>query len=146
MSDAEPQEERRAPEHFILLGIALLAIAGTAALGLLVEPDPRGFGTHEQLGMAPCRTMDLVGIPCPGCGVTTSVSLLWHGEPWASFLNQPFGFLLGLLVPLIASLAIYRHLRGADLYADALKIGWGKPLLGFASVMVVAWIYKVIQL
>ena len=30
--------------------------------------------------------------------------------------------------------------------ADALKLGWGKPLMGLASVMVLAWIYKVIQL
>jgi len=129
-----------------MLGGAALTIAGVVTLGLFVEPDPRGFGTHEQLGLAPCKSMDTIGIPCPGCGVTTSVSLLWQGEPWASFLNQPFGFLFGLLAPLAALLAIYRHLRGADIYEDALKVRWGKLLLGFASVMLLAWIYKVIQL
>lgn len=146
MAGANRGETRRTAEHYLLLGAAALAIVGVVTLSLLVEPDPRGFGTHEQLGMSPCRTMEVLGVPCPGCGVTTSVSLLWHGEPWGSFLNQPFGFLMGLLVPLTALLAIYRHLRGADLYADALKLGWGKPLMGLASVMVMAWIYKVIQL
>jgi len=130
----------------MLLCLCALALVGVAVLGSWVDPDPRGFGTHEQLGLAPCRTMDVIGIPCPGCGVTTSVSLLWHGELWASFSNQPFGFLLGLLVPLAALGAVVRHFRGGDLYADSLKMRWGKWLIGLASVMVLAWIFKITQL
>ena len=130
----------------MLLGLCALTLVGVAVLGVWVDPDPRGFGTHEQLGLAPCRTLDVIGIPCPGCGVTTSVSLLWHGELWASFMNQPFGFLLGLLVPLAALGAVVRHLGGGDLYADSLKMRWGKALLALASVMVLAWIYKITQL
>jgi len=89
--------------------------------------------------------MDIVGIPCPGCGVTTSVSLLWHGDLWASFLNQPFGFLLGLFVPIAALGAFVQHFRGRDIYADALKMRLGRWLLGLGSVMVVAWVYKITQ-
>jgi len=130
----------------MLLVFAVAVIAGVAVLGIWVDPDPRGFGTHEQLGLAPCRTLDVIGIPCPGCGVTTSVSLLWHGELWASFSNQPFGFLLGLFVPLAALGAVVRHFRGRDLYTDVLAVRWGKCFIGLASVMVLAWIYKITQL
>ena len=137
---------RKPLEHFVILGLSALVFVGVMVLGAFVDPDPRGFGTPEQLGLAPCRTLDVIGIPCPGCGVTTSVSLLWHGELWASFLNQPFGFLLGLLVPLAALGAVVRHFRGGDLYADTLKMRWGKWLIGLASVMVLAWIFKITQL
>lgn len=130
----------------MLLSLCALTLMGVAVLGVWVDPDPRGFGTHEQLGLAPCRTMDVIGIPCPGCGVTTSVSLLWHGELWASFLNQPFGFLLGLFVPLAALGAVVGHFRGRDLYTDALAMRWGKWFIGLASVMVLAWIYKITQI
>jgi len=144
--DAMKERDGRGFEHYLIMGIALVALAAALVLGLCVDPDPRGFGTHEQLGLAPCRTMEVIGIPCPGCGVTTSVSLLWHGDLWASFTNQPFGFLMGLLVPFTALGAFVRHLRGRDLYADTVKMRWGRWLLGLGSVMVAAWIYKLIQL
>lgn len=139
-------DEKRPPEHYMLLGLAVLALVGIGVLGLWVDPDPRGFGTHEQLGLAPCRTMEWAGIPCPGCGVTTSVSLLWHGSLWASFVNQPFGFLMGLFVPLAALCAFGAHIRGRDLYAGALALRLGRWLMAFGSVMLVAWIYKISQM
>lgn len=147
-ANSHPPEgkKRRTAEHFILLGFSILALGGICVLGLVVEPDPRGFGTHEQLGLAPCRTIEWAGIPCPGCGVTTSVSLLWHGDPWASFVNQPFGFLMGVFVPLAALGAIVLNFRGNDLYNDMTTMRWGRWLLGLVSLMIVAWIYKIIQL
>ena len=130
----------------MLLCFGIVALVGVSVLGLWVDPDPRGFGTHEQLGLAPCRTMEWAGIPCPGCGVTTSVSLLWHGDLWASFVNQPFGFLMGILTPLAALGIIVNHFRGHDLYADLTAMRWGRWLLGLVSLIIVAWIYKIIQL
>ena len=129
----------------MLFGVAVVSLVGVAVLGLAVDPAPRGFGTHEQLGLAPCRTMEWIGIPCPGCGVTTSVSLLWHGDLWASFVNQPFGFLMGVVIPLGAVGAIVRHFRGHDLYAEAAAMRWGRWLLGLGTVMLVAWVYKILQ-
>jgi len=150
MDEADPsapdRSERTLAEHYILLGFSVLALVGVGVLGFVVDPDPRGFGTHEQFGLAPCRTMEWAGIPCPGCGVTTSVSLLWHGHLWDSFVNQPFGFLLGVLVPLVALGAVVRHFRGHDLYADATGLSWGRALFGLGSLLLLAWVYKIIQL
>ncbi|NOZ39287.1 MAG: DUF2752 domain-containing protein [Planctomycetes bacterium] len=67
------------------LGRLLLATAGILGLTLLVtarnlEPDPRGFGTHEQLGLTPCTFQELTGHVCPLCGGTTAWALLLRGE------------------------------------------------------------------
>lgn len=55
----------------------VLTVLGTAGLVLLVvarnlEPDPRGFGTHEQLGLTPCTIQQWTGQLCPTCGATTA--------------------------------------------------------------------------
>ena len=44
------------------------------AVLLTVEPDSRGFGTHQRFGLPPCTFKMMFGIPCPSCGGTTSVA------------------------------------------------------------------------
>lgn len=63
----------------------LLAACGAAAVVLLatargLNPDPRGFGTHEQLGLAQCGFTRLTGWRCPTCGMTTSWSYAARGN------------------------------------------------------------------
>src|SRR5690606_14592168 len=64
--------------------IAWLAIAtaGAAVLVLarMLEPDARGHGTHEQLGLPPCGFLELTGVPCPGCGLTTAFAHLARAD------------------------------------------------------------------
>ncbi|MCX2720039.1 DUF2752 domain-containing protein [Lentiprolixibacter aurantiacus] len=51
--------------------------------------------------MLPCLSKQLLGMPCPGCGIQRSVSLIFQGEFYAAFLMYPaiypimalFGFL-----------------------------------------------------
>jgi hypothetical protein len=66
----------------------LVALLGLGILGLLVtasrlEPDPRGFGTHEQLGLTPCSFYRWTGRLCPTCGATTAWAHLLNGN-WAA--------------------------------------------------------------
>ncbi len=44
------------------------------------DGEPLRLGTHQQLGLPPCSFKELVGIPCPSCGMTSSFSLLLHGD------------------------------------------------------------------
>jgi hypothetical protein len=85
---------------------------------LRVQPDPRGHGTHEQLGLDACGWPLAYGIPCPACGCTTAACLLVHGRVVAAFATQPFGAAVaavGLLVGVHAALCLLRGRSFADL-------------------------------
>jgi Protein of unknown function (DUF2752) len=132
--------KRGTPHWLILLGF-WGATATMVLLALVAKPDERGFGTHEQLGLPPCRMMAWTDVPCPGCGVTTSVTLASQGQFVESFLVQPFGLLTAIALPLLALWALFVHRRGADLYEVIARhrAGWVKVTLG---LMGAAWVYK----
>lgn len=79
--------------------LALLALLGALALlgtAWRLDPDPRGHGTHEQLGLEPCGYLASYGHPCPTCGMTTSFSNGVRLRFAESFRASPAGFLLCL--------------------------------------------------
>lgn len=79
--------------RWLLLFWSLLLLAGFGvAAGL--KPDPRGFGTHQALGLPPCTVRLLLGIPCPSCGMTTSFSHFIRGQFVDSVRANAAGFLL----------------------------------------------------
>jgi hypothetical protein len=101
------------------LALTLLAIGLAALLGVAraLEPNPRGRGTHEQLGLPPCTFVVLFGRPCPSCGMTTAWAWLVRGEVRAALRANASGALMAMLalvgVPwLLASAARGRWLPG----------------------------------
>lgn len=74
-----------------LVGLGLLAIAG----GL--RPDPRGQGTHEQLGLPPCTFRMLFNVRCPTCGMTTAWSHFAHGHVRQALMTHVSGTVLATL-------------------------------------------------
>jgi hypothetical protein len=93
------------------LGGATRGLLAAFALALLVilvvarrlEPDPRGYGTHERLGLWPCAFRATTGRPCPTCGMTTSFAWFVRSEPVRSWRANPAGSLLAptsmILIP-----------------------------------------------
>jgi hypothetical protein len=71
-----------------IAGIALLA-AGAAI---------SATGVHPALG---CPLRALTGVPCPLCGMTTSVEATLQGEPGAALATNPAG-----LVAVVAALLL----------------------------------------
>jgi len=73
------RKERAAAGGFALLGCLVFVIAA-----ILSPYDaagrPLSHGTHRQLGLPPCTMKALTGVPCPSCGMTTSISLVMHGD------------------------------------------------------------------
>ncbi len=70
--------------------------------GVVLRPDGRGHGTHQQLGLPPCPSVLLFHRPCPGCGLTTSISAVLHGDVALSWSAHPFGIPLYSLWTLTA--------------------------------------------
>lgn len=124
-----------------LLVLGVLGIFGVLMFG--TSPDPRGHGTHEQLGMTPCSWPRVHGMPCMTCGVTTSASLLLHGRPIAAFLTQPFGMLLTLTALLFIALSISHLVRGECLASRVAFWPWPKILIFWVLLLLGAWYYKI---
>lgn len=130
--------------HWLVLGTLVIAACLLGLLALSVEPDPRGYGTHEQLGAEPCGILARYGVPCPGCGVTTATVLALRGRPLAAARTQPFGLAVGVGVPALALLAIGAHLAGRDLGRIAARLRWGRWLAGAAALLVLSWVYRLL--
>ncbi|MBN2308167.1 MAG: DUF2752 domain-containing protein [Candidatus Hydrogenedentes bacterium] len=122
------------------LGVVLAIVIGSQ----LLTPDPRGLGTHEQLGLPPCGTVRLFGIPCPFCGMTTAFVLAAQGHFAKAFVAQPAGLLLFVL-----------GIVGAGACGLFGALGrWPDPILkreharwlGWLALFVLAaaWLYKVV--
>ena len=92
-----------------LVGFGLLALL---ALAVWLEPDPRGFGTHQQLGLPPCTFEVLFDCRCPSCGMTTSWSYLVRGQLLNSLRANCGGTMLALVTSLLAPWMVLSALAG----------------------------------
>ncbi len=87
--------------------VAAAGLAGLLAVARKLEPDPRGFGTHTQLGLRSCAFLNATGRLCPTCGMTTSFAWLTRGRLDRSWQANPAGCVYALLsIPLIAWLVL----------------------------------------
>ena len=94
----------------------IASLVGSAILlfGLLIatylQPDSRGHGTHQQLGLPPCTFEFLLHFPCPACGMTTSWAYAVRGQWQQSIQVNLGGFVFFLLaamsVPTLVAAAI----------------------------------------
>ena len=127
--------------------VLYLAASGAAAVlllvGRLLQPSPGGVGTHEQLGLPPCGFLYFTGIPCPGCGLTTSVAYAAHLHFYESIATQPFGFVVFLLATLSIPASVYLIYRRIP-YAELLNFR-GKSFLTYLllTLFLFSWFYKI---
>ena len=105
VTQARPAASRRTRIWSAVVAIGCGTVLGVA---IKLQPDPRGYGTHQQLGSAPCGMILSTGLPCPTCGMTTAFSHTVRGSWWSAFWAQPAGFVLALTT--IA--ALFVSLRG----------------------------------
>lgn len=123
-----------------LIGLAVCLVAGFG-LALCLEPDPRGYGTHQRLGLPECTIRSLFDGPCPGCGMTTSFAYFVRGEFRASAQANPAGLWMAAgclaLIPWCGVSAYRGRLWGVDdpwPTAAVLAASWGGT-----SLLVWAW-------
>ena len=124
-----------------------LCIAGCCLAVLIVAagltPSPHGLGTHQELGLDQCQFLRRSGLPCPGCGMTTSFSWFVRGNLAASFYIQPMGCVLAALCGICTWAGAYIAVTGRPIYRLLGLVPsryWVMPLLGLA---VAAWGWKI---
>ncbi|QDV38654.1 DUF2752 domain-containing protein [Tautonia plasticadhaerens] len=89
-----PTRPRLGPRTRVALALGAAALLAALGVARTLEPDPRGFGTHERLGLPPCASRLRTGVGCPTCGMTTSWALATRGRPRESWRASPAGCLL----------------------------------------------------
>lgn len=99
------------------------------------QPDgtPRTMATHRQLGLPPCTFVDVTGIPCPACGMTTSFSLLVRGDMTNSLKANWVGTLLASFCLVLIPWAVASVIRGRALLVRSLE----KALIGIITTLLV---------
>jgi hypothetical protein len=105
------------------LGSVLLALLATAAM---IEPDARGYGTHQQLGFPPCTFQQLFDQRCPACGMTTSWANLVRGRLWRALQANLGGTLLAIVSAIAGPWSLISGIRGRWLVmppSDYLTVG-----------------------
>jgi hypothetical protein len=135
------------PPHFLAPGLnpegllkttrgamVLGAIALVAVLGLArwLEPDPRGYGTHTQLGLYPCLFFQVTGFRCPSCGMTTAFAWFVRGRFDRSWHANPAGSVLALTCVVLIPWLLAGALRGRPIGFRSLEV----PLLGLVLATV----------
>ncbi|MBI4716919.1 MAG: DUF2752 domain-containing protein [Planctomycetes bacterium] len=126
---------------------AAVVLAGALTIlfvGTQLQPDARGLGTHQQLGLAPCALVTVLGYPCPTCGLTTSVAYAVRGRLLASFQAHPAGLALVMTLGAAAALALQTLMTGR---VPSMAVRPSAPLLLAVSALALllgGWGYKLI--
>ena len=128
----------------MMLGAAAAVIAAWG-LAQWLAPDPRGYGTHEQIGLLPCLTKRLFDLPCMFCGMTTAVTLVVQGDVARGFQTQPAAALGALLAApfamICAALAAWGKWPAWLFQPPVNRLIWytGGAVIGMA------WLYKLLM-
>lgn len=124
-------------------GVAALAILFVLVLAARLSPDPKGHGTHTQLGLPPCTWAAYLERPCPTCGMTTAFAHAAHLQFWDSIKAQPFGALLAVFSAALFWACAHVAATGSRALAMVGGIfkGWTWWLLGL--LFIASWLYKI---
>jgi hypothetical protein len=130
----------------VVCAAAAIVLIGLAAS---LTPDPRGHGTHEKLGLAPCGFRWATGYPCPTCGMTTAFAEMAQLRPVRAFVHQPFGAVLFLGLVAATCGWLYTAATGRrwhssiGLFLRSPRFLYGMVALGLASwgyLIFMAWL------
>ena len=132
------------------LGARLLAFgAALACLAVLVvaalaTPNPGGVGTHaSSLRMRPCQFLQTTGMPCPGCGMTTSFAWFARGNVPASLYVQPMGTALAAIACAAVWAGLYVAVSGRPAYRLFRLLPGRYYLMPLLVLGVLAWGWKI---
>jgi hypothetical protein len=127
----------------LIAGAVAAVCLSALVLAVAIEPSPTGVGTHTQLGMEACNFEQRTGIPCPGCGVTTSFAWFVRGNLPASFYVQPMGAILALVCCAGVWIGLYLAITGKAAHRLLQMMPIGYYLMPILLLGVLAWAWKI---
>ena len=141
MTLAEVDESPGGPLLDRLVSIMFVgAAAGFVWFLAPLAPDPRGYGTHEQLGMAACGWA-AQGTPCPTCRVTTATTHLVQLHLLDAIRTQPFGAALAGFSLWLAGVAAWCLVRGRSYLDYLLRLPYGSLVVCGVVLLLASWVY-----
>lgn len=131
-------------------GERLLMVVGACGLLLgfglaaCLEPDHRGYGTHQQLGLPPCSFRMLLNLPCPSCGGTTCFALFVRGRWWQALSANAATFVLACvcasLIPWLLTCAWRGRLWGVRRLVPSMSV----LLVALTAVAMANWCVRLV--
>jgi Protein of unknown function (DUF2752) len=137
-----PASQRLGGPIRALLVVSAAGLTGLLGLARVLEPDPRGYGTHAQLGLRPCTFLALTGHPCPTCGMTTSFAWLTRGRIDRAWSANPAGCLLALFTPALAAWLLWSAAAGRSVGARSLAGPLASVLAAAVVLGVAFWVIR----
>jgi hypothetical protein len=122
-----------------LAACAIGLLAGFA-LAARLDPDPRGYGTHQRLGLPPCSLRVWLDLPCPSCGGTTAFAEFVRGRWGRAIAANPAAFGLAIVSVVLIPWSLYSAAIGCTWRVSRpdLLLVW---VLGtFLSVSFLQWL------
>ena len=105
-------------------------------------PSEAGHGTHTQLGLPPCGFLVVTGIPCPGCGLTTSFSHMIRAQVVGAAHANPFGVLLFLVSFFTIPISAYGFVRRLPVVETLERLHFEKWAILLAVTSILVWVIR----
>lgn len=128
-----------------VLVVAGLMLATPLAIAAGLQPDPygKGYGTHRQLGLPPCGFVDIWGIRCPSCGMTTSFAYAVRGNLWGAMRSNCGGLLVALTCMVLSPWCLAAAVRGRWAWQPR-DSGWLLLCLSIIVVTLLDWTFRLL--
>jgi len=130
-------------------GTLLFIVGGLIAvftIAVLLNPynadgTAKTMGTHTgpPLYLADCTFKVVTGVPCPACGMTTSFSLLMHGDLSNSLRANWVGTGLAIVCLAVIPWGLISAWLKRPLFIASLEKALAFAVVGFLIVMMLRW-------
>ena len=103
----------------------------------------------DGMGVPLCSVKSLFSLPCPGCGLTRSVSSMLHGDFLKSWSYHPLGiffvatallFVFNLVMPRRSAAAVRRFFKKHNDLLGILLITFVSFFIGFGGIRLMAYL------
>lgn len=137
--------QQRRLRRWVRLCLILLAAPWVAVFIVALCLDPYQDGrvwlqeTHRQLGMRQCTFLEVFGLPCPSCGMTSSFTLLMHGDLWNSVQANFVGTMLAMFGLVFIPWSLASAWQGRLLFVQRLEPILLRLVVGFMIVLFGRW-------